>query len=132
MGSPSNKQIGSAFERTLCQKLANLGYWVHFLAPDARGAQPFDIIAVKHGVAHAIDCKTCVAATFNISRLEENQILAFEHWLRCGNTTPIIAVLHEGRIYAIEYDRLKEQRSIKLNTETERAQFFWDDERSDT
>lgn len=132
MASHSNKKIGSAFERTLCQKLANLGYWVHFLAPDARGAQPFDIIAVKHGVAYAIDCKTCVAATFNISRLEENQFLSFEHWLRCGNTTPIIAVLHGGEIYAIEYDRLKEQRSIKLNTETERPQFFWDDERSDT
>lgn len=130
MGAPSNKRIGAAFERELCEKLAKAGYWVHFLAPDTRGAQPFDVIAIKDGIAHAIDCKTSVAKTFNISRLEENQIMSFEHWLRCGNTEPIIAVKHEGRIYGIEYNELKKERSIKLTPQN--GIYFWDDERSDT
>ena len=117
----NNKRLGTQFEREICEKLAKLGYWVHFLAPDARGAQPFDIIVVRDGIAHAIDCKTCVANTFSINRLEENQVTAFERWMKCGNTIPIVAVKHDGKIYAIEYTELKERKSIKLN---ERGQWL--------
>ena len=110
----NNKRLGNAFEREMVEMLAHEGYWVHFIAPDARGAQPFDIIAVKDGDAIAIDCKTCVADTFNISRLEDNQVLAFERWLACGNNDPIIAVKHTGHIYKISYAQLVRERSIKL------------------
>ena len=110
----SNKSIGTAFEREACDLLKNAGYWVHFMSPDARGAQPFDIIAVKDGKALAIDCKTCVANTFNISRLEENQIHAFDRWLQCGNGDPVIMVKHQDRIYTISYKELLEKKSIKL------------------
>ena len=132
MGARSNKSIGTAFEREVCDLLARNGYWVHFIVPDARGAQPFDIIAMKDGIAHAIDCKTNVANTFNYSRLEENQIMAFEKWIKCGGTMPIIAVKHNGRIYAIEYDKLKAGKSIGLNDSEQEAMYFWDDERSDS
>lgn len=111
----NNKRLGSAFERTVCETLALKGYWVHFIVPDARGAQPFDIIAVKDGRALAIDCKTCVADVFNISRLEDNQIMAFEKWIRCGNTMPIIIVEHKDNVYAIPYDKLKEYEKIRLD-----------------
>lgn len=110
----NNKKLGTAFEVELCKAFAEEGYWVHFLAPDARGAQPFDVIAVRDGNAIAIDCKTCVADTFNISRLEDNQIMAFERWIRCGNSTPLIAVKHKGRVSFIDYLELKEKKSIKL------------------
>lgn len=110
----NNKKIGNAFETEACSKLAEAGYWVHFLAPDARGAQPFDIIAVKDGRALAIDCKTCVAKSFNISRLEDNQIMAFERWIDCGNGVPFVMVKHDGNIYAIPYDYLKHHKSVKL------------------
>lgn len=126
MAFRSNKRIGMDFEREICELLARRGYWVHFIAPDARGAQPFDIIAMKHGIAHAIDCKTSVASTFNISRLEENQIMAFERWIKCGGTMPIVAIKHEGRIYAIEYSELKERKTINLNDRG--AEYFWNDE----
>ena len=110
----SNKKIGTDFEKKMCEVLAQRGYWVHFIVPDIRGAQPFDIIAVKNGKALAVDCKTCVANTFKINRLEDNQIMAFEKWLACGNDMPIIAVLHNDMIYEIPYDQLKEKQSIKL------------------
>ena len=110
----NNKKLGTEFEREVCDILNRNGYWVHFITPDARGAQPFDIIAVKNGNAYAIDCKTCAAKSFNISRLEDNQIMAFEKWMACGNTIPCIFVKHDGHIQVINYAELKELKSIRL------------------
>lgn len=109
----TNKSIGTEFEQEMCEKLAREGWWVHFIVPDARGAQPFDIVAVKNGKAVAIDCKTCVANTISINRLEDNQIMSFEKWLRCGNEMPMIAVKHNDMLYWIRYDDLK-KGSINL------------------
>ena len=110
----NNKELGTRFEREMCDILSKNGYWVHFMSPDNSGAQPFDIIAVKNGYAIAADCKTCEANTFNISRLEDNQILAFEKWIRCGNFEPRIFVKHDRHVYEIPYKELWEKRSIKL------------------
>lgn len=109
-----NKKLGTAFEKKAVSLLAKLGYWVHFISPDPTGAQPFDVIAVRNGKAIAIDCKTSVAKRFNISRLEDNQILAFEKWLKCGNEMPIILVEHDERIYIVYYDVLKKNRIVEL------------------
>ena len=110
----NNKKLGMQWEQEFCKKLHNDGYWVHFITPDNRGAQPFDVIAVKDGIAAVYDCKTCVADTFNISRLEDNQIMAFEKWLSCGNGEPHIAVLHDKKLYMISYLQLKQKGSVKL------------------
>lgn len=110
----NNKKIGTEFERTMVALLAKCGYWVHFISPDARGAQPFDIIAVKDGYPVAMDCKTCADKYFRIGRLEENQIMAFEKWLACGNDTPYIAVEHNKRIHLIPYTQLKKELKIDL------------------
>lgn len=110
----NNKTLGTLWEHKVCEYLARSGYWAHFIVPDARGAQPFDIVAVKDGEAFAIDCKTCVAKSFNISRLEDNQIMAFDRWLECGNDNAYIAVEHDGHLHWINYETLKERKSIKL------------------
>lgn len=110
----NNKRIGSKFEQKVCELLAHKGYWVHFIAPDARGAQPFDVIAVKNGIAYAIDCKTCVAKFFNLSRLEQNQIMAFEKWIRCGNENALIVIEHDARIYCVTYGCLVEYEKVRL------------------
>lgn len=110
----NNKKLGTDFERKLCGMLAEDGYWVHFLSPDARGAQPFDVIAVKNGEAVAIDCKTCKDHIFRISRLEDNQVMAFEKWLACGNDEVYLAVLHENNVYFVDYTDLKAQGKINL------------------
>lgn len=117
MTTCSNKKIGNDFENLLCRWYADRGYWVHFLAPDARGAQPFDIIAVKDGTAEAVDCKTASRHFISYDRLEDNQILAFEKWIACGNFMPYIAVLYAGNLYMITYERLKNERRIDLRKE---------------
>lgn len=113
----NNKKLGSQFEKEMCQLLAADGWWTHFITPAADGGQPFDIIAIKAGYPLAIDCKTCVNHIFPLSRLEDNQVMAFEKWIACGNGIPRIAVKYEGRIYLIEYERLKRYGRIDLDKE---------------
>lgn len=112
----NNKRLGMAFEQDVCRLLREKGWWVHFISPDARGAQPFDIIAVKDGVATAIDCKTSSKAVFPISRLEDNQVFAFERWIACGNLTPTIWVLYDDSIHVVSYAELKEKGKIDLES----------------
>lgn len=103
----NNKKLGTAFEKKMCELLSKQGYWVHFISPDARGSQPFDIIAVRDDIAVAIDCKTCEDHIFRIGRLEDNQINAFDLWERRGNSLAYIAILHEDKIYMMHYCDLK-------------------------
>ena len=110
----NNKKLGTAFEQKICKMLNRDGWWVHFIEPKQSGAQPFDIVAVRNRRAIAIDCKTCVNAKFSIDRLEDNQIYAFEKWLRCGNEMPYIAVEHEDDVYMIPYGYLRDKQSVKL------------------
>ena len=111
----NNKKLGTDFENIMVDYLAKEGFWVHFISPDKKGAQPFDIIAVKNCTAFAMDCKTSKDHIFRISRLEENQIFAFEKWLSCGNTTPYIAVKYKDDICMIPYARLREEKKIDLD-----------------
>lgn len=113
----NNKKLGTEFEKQFCQLLASRGYWVHFIAPAVNGGQPFDVIAVKAGYAYAFDCKTSVTNRFPFSRLEENQKMAFEKWLSCGNTEPRIAVKYNDSIYLVEYTKLKEQEVVDIERE---------------
>lgn len=103
----NNKRLGTDFEREFVQMLANRGFWVHFINPDRTGSQPFDVIAVKNGKAYAFDCKTCSTKRFSIDRLEDNQILAFEKWLSCGNTQPMIAIKYRNQVKILYYTDLK-------------------------
>ena len=113
----NNKKLGTAFERRMCKILADRGYWVHFITPDSRGAQPFDIIAVKDGLAVAIECKTLDEKVdyFSINRIEENQRLAFQRWVECGNLDPIIAVEYGERIVMVKWRDLKHKGRVYLN-----------------
>lgn len=113
----NNKKHGTAFERFVVRELAKTGAWVHFLSPDERGAQPFDIISVRNGIATAVECKTQNDKTryFPISRLEDNQVMAFDKWIACGNGEPIIMVEYKGRIIPIKYSVLKEKGRVDLD-----------------
>lgn len=113
----NNKQKGTAFERWICRELAKEGYWVHFLSPDSRGAQPFDIIAVKNGEAAAMDCKTSDDHIFRIGRLEENQVMAFDTWLKADNDECVIAVLHDSNVYIVDYGYLKFHGKVDLDAQ---------------
>lgn len=110
----NNKKRGTEFEQEFCQLLADNGFWVHFMVPNAAGGQPFDVIAVKNGIAYAVDCKTCKANVFSMSRLEDNQILAFEKWMKCGNKVPIIAIKHNDEIRFANYAKLAAAGTLKI------------------
>lgn len=113
----NNKKLGTAFENRMCSLLQSEGWWVHFIEPKQSGAQPFDIVAVKNGRAIAIDCKTCASNKLPLSRLEDNQIYAFEKWIRCGNEMPYVAVEHKSDVYMIPYNYLRERWVIDLEEE---------------
>lgn len=112
----NNKQLGTEWENDAVKILADNGFWAHFITPDKRGAQPFDIIAVRDCIAFAVDCKTLHDKTdvFDIGRLEPNQITSFERWLACGNGDPIIAVKHKGEIFPVSYLELKKKGKVRL------------------
>jgi len=110
----NNKRLGTSFEREMVQFLRARGYWVHFLQPSAAGAQPFDILACKDGVPMVVECKTCVKPYIPISRLEENQLSAFDYWMSRGNPAPIIAVKYANSIYKIPYLLLKKCEKVYL------------------
>lgn len=113
----NNKRLGTQFEREFCDLLASKGWWVHFITPAPDGGQPFDVIAVKAGKAIAVDCKTCADHIFRITRMRPNQITAFERWLACGNSEPLVAVKHNEKVYLIEYRRLKKYGQVDLDKE---------------
>lgn len=120
----NNKKLGTAFEREVVSLLSQNGYWVHFITPDASGSQPFDIIASMSDYPFVADCKTSATKWFSISRLEENQKMAFELWLKKGNTRALIFVKYKSKIYAIPYIVL--QGTQKINLEKAGLWFYAD------
>lgn len=80
----SNRKDGTDFEKELCKKLSNFGFWVHNFAQN-RDGQPADIIAARDGKTYLIDAKVCKNDTFPLSRIEENQRLAMTYFRDCGN-----------------------------------------------
>lgn len=114
----NNKKIGSTFEKNFMNYLSKLGYWCTFLeGTNHIGSQPFDIVACKDNKMWAIDCKTLnnKNGLFPISRIEENQRLAYKRFKKCGNDNFFIAILWENNVYLIPmYEILFEEKSIDL------------------
>ncbi len=113
----SNKSLGNAFERELCELLAGAGFWAHNLAQNQSG-QPADIIAVRDGQAYLIDCKVCSKGKFNLRRVEENQDSAMNLWRHCGNNSGLFAIKLDGQIYMMSHQHIQGWRKVRstLNT----------------
>jgi len=110
----NNKRLGTAFENEFCEILKDKGWWVHFMSPSSSGSQPCDIVASKDNEPMLIDCKTSADKVFRISRLEDNQILAFEKFIKTGNKNCFIAVKYKEDIFLIPYRFLKNLEKIDL------------------
>ena len=102
-----NKKLGNDFEQELCQILADAGYWTHNFA-NRKNGQPADIIAVRSGGAYLIDAKVCSYEVFPFKRIEENQHLAMDMWLECGNIEPYFALKCRNEVYMVGYRTIKE------------------------
>ncbi len=105
-----NKKLGNDFEQELCEILADAGYWVHNFS-NRKNGQPADIIAVKSGGAYLIDAKVCTYEVFPFRRIEDNQQLAMDMWLECGNITPYFALKARNEIYMISWQTIKDLRA---------------------
>ena len=98
-----NKKLGNDFEKELSEILYDAGYWVHLLNQNKNG-QPADIIAVKNRMAFLIDAKVCTYEVFQFRRIEDNQQLAMDMWIECGNITPYFALKARNEIYMVSYE----------------------------
>ena len=114
LSNMNNKKLGTEFEREVVMLLSQKGYWVHFITPDASGKQPFDIIASKDNIPIVADCKTSAKKWFSISRLEENQIMAFELWFKKGNRYAFVIIKYNDKVYQIPFRMLKGLQKINL------------------
>lgn len=114
----NNKKLGSKFEKDFADFLANQGYWAHYIEGAAHtGSQPCDIIAIKNNNPMLIDCKTLnnKNGLFPLSRLEENQRLAFKKFRQCNNEDFLLAILWQNNVYLIHLlDINLNDKSIKL------------------
>jgi len=83
------------------------------------GSQPCDLIAIKNDRVTLIDCKTSKSHIFQISRIEQNQWLAYEKYKKCGNNDFVLAVKYNEKIFIIPLDIIdKDKKSIDLDTLT--------------
>ena len=116
----NNKKLGNSFEKEYAELLRKKGYWVTFLSPRKNiGSQPCDLIAIKNDFPILIDCKMCDKHLFPINRIEENQRQAFKRYLKCGNTTFILAIKYNNKIYEINMKDIDfKQKSIELEGRT--------------
>ena len=101
-----NKKLGNDFEQELCEILADAGFWVHNFA-NRKNGQPADIIAVKSGGAYLIDAKVCSYEVFPFKRIEDNQQLAMDMWIECGNIEPYFALKARNEVYMVGYVTIK-------------------------
>lgn len=101
--------MGNSFEQELCEKLSEHNFWVHNMAMNKAG-QPADVIAVRNKQAYLIDAKVVSSSRgFALSRVEENQDLAMDLWLRSGNGQGWFALKVDNEIYMIPHVHIKMQ-----------------------
>lgn len=123
----SNKRLGNIFENDFAKYLSSIGYWVApFPGKSHTNSQPCDIVACKNNKTFLIDCKVLSNKTgrFPLSRVEENQRLAYIRYKKCGNKNFNLAIIWNNDVYIIPFDTIDfADKSIDL---TERFPIFED------
>ena len=104
---------GRQFEDYVVRVLHEHGFWAHRIAPDESGQQPFDVIALKEDMSCVYDAKVLsIGKRFPFSRIEENQLNAFEVFQHKVWYTDIgCLIYHDGGIRYLGIDVI--QNAIK-------------------
>lgn len=97
----NNQKRGKTFEQEWVEYLRSLGYWTHFMQPSPDGSQPFDVLAIYGNKVLAFDCKTLDGKRFPLSRIEDNQRLAFEALNNVGVTHTYFVVKIDDTAYIV-------------------------------
>lgn len=108
----TNKKLGNDFESQLCESLSEQGFWCHLFSQNQAG-QPADVIAVRNGKAHLIDCKVCSNGKFALSRMEENQDLSMELWKSCGNGEGWFALRVGNYTFMLPHSTIRTLRNVQ-------------------
>lgn len=117
----NNKKLGSKFEKDFAEYLSKKGYWVHYVEGSAHtGSQPCDLLACKNNEVIMIDCKTLENQNglFPLSRIEENQRLAYNKAKKCGCEGFCLSIIWNNDIYIVPFDFLdfsKKSYDLKKN-----------------
>ncbi len=100
---------GKEFEEQFCWWLRQNGYYPEYHEKSICGSQNGDITAIKNNIAYKIECKNLDAKNglFPLSRIECNQILAYEDFKKCNNTNMILVIRWNDNIYYIDFKLLK-------------------------
>ena len=115
----TNRKTGNDFEEYLADVLATNGYWVHNFNLGRRG-QPVDLIAIKNGKPTLIEAKHCKSNVFRTSRVEDNQILAINRFLKCNpNSQAWFAINMNDETYFVNAEDILflTERKTNLNYE---------------
>lgn len=100
--------VGKQFEEDLCEFFAKIDFYAIYNNRNNSGAQPFDILVIERNQAYAYECKNLENKNglFPISRVEENQLLAYKRFKECGNNNMYLAILWNDNVYFINFDLL--------------------------
>lgn len=101
----NNQKIGKTFEQEWLEHLYSRGMWAHFMHPAPDGSQPFDVIALDNTygepIVYAYDCKTLKGNRFPLSRVEDNQAMAFKSLNEHGVHNTYFVIKTEAAIHLI-------------------------------
>ena len=100
--------LGKKFEEDLCWFFSKQNYFVEYHEKSISGSQSNDITIIKNNKATFIECKNLENKNglFPISRIESNQIHAYEKCKKCGNNNFILAILWNNNVYFIDFGLL--------------------------
>ena len=115
----SNKKSGTDFEREFCQLTKDYGFWSHMLNANMDG-QPADVIICKNNTPVLVDCKDCKSSYFRLDRIEENQELAMERWIKKGNDAAFFAVRMDENVWMIPFTFLKKIKDAGFSNISEK------------
>lgn len=105
---------GAEFERYIANLFYKNGFWVLRIPKNERGAQPFDILAIKGNTIYALDCKVCAKKSFPIDRIEDNQWISMEVIKQRTEAVAGFVIYHSDKIYFITYEEAAKSSCVSI------------------
>lgn len=99
---------GRKFEEALCKYFAEKDYYVIYNEKGVAGSQPVDIVIIKNNIATMIEAKNLENhnGIFNLDRVEQNQVLAYNRYRECQNYNFVLAIYHDNKVWFIDFGLL--------------------------
>lgn len=87
----SNKALGNDTEKQFAQYMYAKGWWVHIFSYNTSG-QPCDIVMSRDNMVWFLDVKNVEGDRFDFTRVEPNQMTAFELLISRGTSNVGFAI----------------------------------------